>query len=375
MRSLEVMCHIDARFGGVASSVPLAAAGLTRLNTCRADVLSFARPEEVAVAGGQPTGVRLLPHHPLAVMALHRGEIQRAIKASAVVHVHGLWHPALLYAAGVALQFRVPLVISPHGMLDGWALRRKAWKKKIMSGLWQRRLLASASCLRALTEAEAADCCRYVPGTRVEVVPNGVALPPSGVIPYVPDVAKGRRMVTFLGRLHRKKGVAELLSVWPDVAATHQDTVLVLAGPDEGGFVRSGLPGRCLWLGAVEADRRWAILAASSLFVLPSHSEGFSVAVLEALASACPVLISEQCNFPEVAATGAGLICHPYTEALGRSLKAALSASRETLQCWGAKGRQLIEEKYTIEAVCSRLTGLYQSLHKDRYGSDGPVAV
>lgn len=362
IRSLEVLCHLDVRFGGVASTVPRMTEALKATGACSPRLLAFVKPAE-------RTGteeVVALPHNVLSALGRGSRAIVEAVRDAGVVHVHGLWHPALLYTAFTALRERRPLIVSPHGMLDAWALRHKAFKKRLMSSLWQRRMLSSASCVRALTQQEKQDAEQYSSCKRVEVIPNGVPRPPvDSQLSFRPELVKGRRLVTFLGRLHRKKGVEMLLTVWPDICAVFPDALLVLAGPDEEGLARATLPPGCVALGSVTPAERWSLLSATTLFVLPSYSEGFSIAVLEALASGCPVLISEQCNFPEVAAARAGVVITPETSTLREGLIALLRMEPAVLRAWGQRGKKLAESRYSEAAIAERLATLYESVRRE----------
>lgn len=333
------------------------AGALQDTGLCSPRVLAFVKPDERT---GQDAVT--LPYTIRKALGRYRGAIADAVNDADVVHVHGLWHPGLLYTAYTALQRRRPLIVSPHGMLDAWALQQKTFKKRLMSWLCQKRLLSSASCIRALTEREKHDAERYSRLKRVEVIPNGVPRAPA-IDPCVSEeVLKSGRLVTFLGRLHRKKGVQMLLSVWPEVSAAVPDAVLVLAGPDEEGLACGPLPPRCVPLGTVTPSKRWSLLARSTLFVLPSYSEGFSMAILEALASACPVLISDACNFPDVAAARAGLVIAPEVSTLRDGLIALLKMEPAALREWGQRGKKLAESRYSEAVMAERLATLYQQV-------------
>lgn len=371
IRSLEVLCHLDVRFGGVASTVPRMAEVLRTTGICYPRLLAFVKPGEGRSPERDVQGL-LLPHDILRALAGSRRAILEAVGQADLVHVHGLWHPALLYTALAAVRQRRPLIVSPHGMLDGWALRQKALKKRLMSFVVQRKLLSSASCIRALTHREKNDTEGYGSCKRVEVIPNGVPQPPAAdlALSFGPELAKGRRLVTFLGRLHRKKGIEMLLSVWPEISAACPDALLVLAGPDEEGLAREPLPPQCVSIGTVTSAQRWSLLSVSTLFVLPSYSEGFSMAILEALASGCPVLISEECNFPDVASTRCGLVIAAEVRTLRDALLTVLKTDSATLREWGQRGKKLVDSCYSEAAIAGRLATLYESVRKDARGSE-----
>src|SRR5262249_23304811 len=146
----------------------------------------------------------------------------------------------------------------------------------------------------------------------VAVIPNGVTPPGQHISERLfferyPDL-RGRRIVIFLSRVHHKKGLDILCKAWQRVWPLFRDTHLVIAGPDFENTLASiealmselGIGDGVTITGMLEGEMKWSALAASRLFVLPSHSEGFSMAILEAMATGLPVLATHPCNFPEI---------------------------------------------------------------------------
>ncbi|NJL07916.1 MAG: glycosyltransferase, partial [Methylacidiphilales bacterium] len=144
--------------------------------------------------------------------------LDRALRASDhdLLHLHGLWdYPSIAVSNWRARTGR-PVMISPHGMLDPWALRNSAWKKKLALALYERRNLEGAACLHALTESEAASIRALGLSNPVALIPNGVDLPPPDSSRPRPAVLGNddRAVMLFLGRLHPKKGLRETLLAW-----------------------------------------------------------------------------------------------------------------------------------------------------------------
>ena len=110
---------------------------------------------------------------------------------------------------------------------------------------------------------------------------------------------------------------------------------------------RQALRDRAVFTGILTGGDKLAAFACSPyLYVLPSYSEGFSVSVLEALAAGLPVVISEGCNFPEVAESEAGFVVPAADAAVAGAISTLLSD--EPLRTrMGANGRRLVEECYT----------------------------
>jgi glycosyltransferase involved in cell wall biosynthesis len=163
-----------------------------------------------------------------------------------------------------------------------------------------------------------------------------------------------------------KKGLDVLCRAWRRVAKQFGDVHLVIAGPNFGnteealkGIVEAGhIAGRVTFTGMLDNRLKWSALAASSLFVLPSHSEGFSVSVLEALAVGVPVVISANCNFPEVSLMFCGWATEVTEQQLEQNLVQSLALTPDELQTVGSRGRQLVNRDYSWSAVGAKMREL-----------------
>jgi glycosyltransferase involved in cell wall biosynthesis len=267
----------------------------------------------------------------------------------------------------------VPYLIAAHGMAEPWSLRHKALKKKIYTALVEGKNLRRAACLHALSRPEIGHLRTIAPGTPVCFVPNGVDLrplqdlPPRSVLESeFPELA-GKFLLLFFGRLHAKKGLDLLAQAYAELAEEHPELHLVLAGKDDGAlapFLRrisdAGLTSRLTWAGHVTGDRARQLWGASDAFVLPSYSEGFSMAILEALACRLPVLITTACHFPELGAAGGGIIVEPTAFGVTQGLRRLLEHTPAERAELGQKGRALVERDYTWQQQAERLANVYR---------------
>ena len=94
--------------------------------------------------------------------------------AAEIVHSHGLWMYPSVACNKWAMQTGRPYVISPHGMLDQWALQQSRWKKRIAGCLFQKKNLRRAACVHALCPSEAESIRSYCPVKIICVIPNAV---------------------------------------------------------------------------------------------------------------------------------------------------------------------------------------------------------
>lgn len=341
---------------------------------CRASIAAFCDPGE---APADDLGVHC-EVYPFGRLRWPRdrklsSHLERQIRGASSVHIHGIWQEHCSIAASLSRKAGIPYVVSAHGMLEPWALRQKALKKKLYGALVERRNLNSAASLRALTAAEAGHYRQFGLQGPTAVIPNGIMAPPaSDAEPFwtLHPELRGSRIALFLGRLHPKKGVELLCRAWAGLAKEKEKEgcFLVFAGPEAAeapGLITTlveqlGIGSSVRCVGMLRGAMKWSALAASTVFVLPSFSEGFSVATLEALASRKPVIVSDACYFPEVASSGSGWIIPPEQGALAAALGECLTLSGGVLDQMGTRGRSLVETSYSWDVVGNQMAELHR---------------
>lgn len=294
-----------------------------------------------------------------------------------VVHIHSLWRWVPTLGAIACKQMRVPYLIAPHTALSPWALDQKRLKKALARLLVWDRLLAGAAGFHALNELEAEEIsdCAARPDARIFVVPNGVSLAEFSRSQNTSELAKGvgpaasklagRPFILFLARLHTMKGPDLLLEAFASVASEQLDLQLVFAGPDFGMLetlrrrtMELRLNERVHYLGLTSGAFKLWLLASSVCLCQPSRSEGFSLSILEAMASSCPVVISDRCKFPAVMEQGAGIIVPLSVADIAAGLRTYMDDPARRLTD-GRAARQLIERRYTWEKVSKQAEKMY----------------
>ena len=312
-------------------------------------------------------------------------DLEAAVRSAEVVHMHGLWQGHTRRGAREARRSLVPSIITAHGMADPWALRHKAWKKKLYTALVEGKNLREASCLHALARPEIGHLRALAPKTPVCFVPNGVDLAPFDALPgraeleaEYPELA-GKFVLLFFGRLHVKKGLDLLAEALATVSREHPGVHLLLAGTDDGALApfrdrceAHGLSSRLTLVGHVSGEHARRVWGAADAFVLPSYSEGFSMAVLEALACRLPALITTACNFPELASADGGLVVEPTLSGVTDGLRDLLERSSAERAELARRGRALVERRYTWSQQAQRLAEVYHWLAG---GGPSPEAV
>jgi glycosyltransferase involved in cell wall biosynthesis len=302
-----------------------------------------------------------------------RAALDELVPTMDVVHTHLPFTYPTYAAAHAAFRHGKPLFYHQRGVFDPQRLRFRSLKKMLFIRAFERPIVRRAAGLFALTEAER-ESYRRLGGIDAPcwVVPNGIHLPGGGGEDDAAelrtlDVQRHQTLVLFLGRLHPIKGADVLLDAFLDVQGSLPDAVLVLAGPDEFGleaeFRRradtAGVQARVLFPGMVQGRLKAALLRRADLFCLPSVAEGFSMAVLEALAHSTAVLLSPGCNFPAAEAAQAGRIVERTRKGVAAGLTDLLS-DRGRLASMGAAGRRLVEREYTWRSVAERTLAAYR---------------
>lgn len=239
--------------------------------------------------------------------------------------IHGLWLYNSFGAWRVLRGTSTPYYVFPHGMLDPWFNRAHPLKhlKKFLYWPWaERRVLRDAAAVLFTSEEECRLARKSFPFYRCrEVVVNyGIAPPDVNLASAREDFLgrfpelRGKRLLLFLGRLHQKKGCDLLIQAF---AAGHDSSMhLVMAGPCANDAylsrlkevaAKTGAP--ITFTGMLSGNLKWGALSATDVFILPSHQENFGIAVVEALACATPVLISNQINiWREIESDNAGYV-------------------------------------------------------------------
>jgi len=294
------------------------------------------------------------------------------------VHTHGLW----TYLSVVANRWsraerpRRPYAVSPHGMLEPWALRNAAWKKRIAAFAFERRHLMRASCLHAINDAEVLAIRHFGLRNPICVIPNGVDLSIHSIQskpPWDGTITKQRKILLYLGRIHPKKGLPSLLRAWADTRAIDSAWMLVIAGWDQGGHESDlqrlasdlEITDSVHFCGPLFDLKREAAYACVDAFVLPSLSEGQPLVVLEAWSHRVPVLMTGECNLPEGFAAGAAIKMEPTTLSITEALRKLGQMSQAELLEMGVRGRALVAAKFSWPEIGRQMASVYRWLVGD----------
>lgn len=284
-----------------------------------------------------------------------------------VANLQGIW----LYTNHVVSRWcrkhGIPYMITVHGNFHSYALQISHWKKYIAQWWFAKAMLRHARCLHALNDAEYKAIRSYGLSNPVCIIPNGILFPDPALKTERIDLHK--QICLFVGRLHPIKGIDNLLYAWKNLTALKQGWILVLVGNEDKAGYRRYLETLSLELGIQDdvyfagpqygQDKtRW--FHSADFFVLPSHSEGWPVVVLEALAHQLPVVMTETCHIPEIQESGAAIQVKTGIEGLSEGLQQMMMKPSQERRWMGKQGYHFVQRHYQWEHVIDQLLEVYR---------------
>jgi len=387
MRVLHVVSSISPEIGGPAKLVSEMAEALVQRGIEVSVFASVKKEDERTIM--KPAGVNLKLFRQSFFARwwpFYSPEYSMTIRREAcmfdLIHIHELWHYPHYAAYKAAKEAQKPYIISIHGALDTWCLKYKSFKKKIYASLIQRPILRQASAIHAITAEEMRHIQAFGRSNRIVVIPNGLNpeefrnLPPKEQLQSLYPGVRGKKVILFLGRIHPKKGLDILARAFGKITAGRDDIRLLIIGPDTDGYQhkiekilkREGVSDKVIFTGMLTGYGKLAALGGADLFVLPSYSEGFSMAILEAMICGIPVVITHQCHFPEVGEVKAGEIIQPDVSKLTKALIKLLD-NPQLCRELGENGRRLVLKKLTLNRIAAQMVKLYTDVLRENSSS------
>lgn len=282
-----------------------------------------------------------------------------------MVHINCCWMPQCAFAQKWAQTLGYKVVLTPHGMLEPWIIQRNYWwKKRPALWLYQKKAVQRADYLHATAESEKVNLLKLGYNPRIAVIPNGIEVNKI----RMKESWKRNREILFLSRIHVKKGIELLLEAVAQLKEELKDYQVLIAGEGDETYIQNlkkktqelGVSEQVQLIGGVYGAEKWERFQQADLFVLPSYSENFGIVVAEALASGTPVLTTHGTPWQELETQNCGWWIELNVAEIVKALKAFINTSETTLEVMGKNGRQLVEEKYSIEAVARQMKELYE---------------
>lgn len=296
-----------------------------------------------------------------------------------VIHLHNYRTFQNIVVQHYAKKYGIPYIVQAHGSLTTYF--QKGLLKKIFDLIWGRDLLRNAIKVFAVTAAEARQYGSLgVTIDKIEVVPHGVDL-----TEYDDRIEKGefknkyhlsddQKIVLYLGRIHKMKGLDLLSEAYADLYGMRNDVKLVIAGPDDG-YLSSlkklvselEIADGVIFAGPLYGRDKIQAYTDADVYVLPSSYEIFGITILEAWACRKPVIVTDRCGLADVVQGRAGLVVSYDKNKLHNALVEMLDSPQMRLE-FGSQGRKLVEERYNWPEIALQVERIYDGIIANRMG-------
>lgn len=302
--------------------------------------------------------------------------LRKIVPDTDILQCNCLWESCLWSAAGIAKKNGKPYIVTPHGMLDPWAINNSKWKKKIAGLLFVNKYLKNAACIHALCESEYQSIRAYGLKNPVTIIPNGIDLPEIKedlAVPWQEQIPKDKKVMLFLGRIHPKKGLENLIKAWAllkqsAIRSQQSGWILVIAGWDQNRHENQlkqlvkqlDRQTDVLFLGPVFDDKKKACLQNAEAFILPSFSEGLPMSVLEAWSYNLPVIMTKFCNILEGFEAKAAIEIQPEPDSIAEELAKFIELPESELKLLGQNGLELVKNKFSWSQIAAQMVEVYK---------------
>lgn len=367
MTILHFIGSIDKSSGGTATYIQMLSAELVKYANLVVVTSKTSNPLELKEVKILELDLRLSRW-----WLLHKefSEIIKKVRPD-LVHINGIWDPQNWLFQKVCIEQKIKVLLSPHGMLEPYILKRNALKKKIALLLYQKKAIHSADYLHATASAELLQIRKLGFATPAQIIPNGINV--SEVISGCRTMSsESNNNILFLSRVHPKKGLEILIEAISKIR--NFSGKVTIAGEGEDKYIRH-LKNLCIkkkvdhyfsFVGGVYGKRKWELFAQTDFFVLPSYSENFGIVVIEALAAGVPVITTWGTPWEELVEKNCGWWIDLNTNSLKKTIKTAISLPASDREEMRINGIRLVQQKYEIQAVGLQTFKYYRNILKTK---------
>lgn len=292
-------------------------------------------------------------------------ELNESLVNAKLLHGHGLWEIPVHQMAKYAQKNKIPYIITPRGMLEPWSLSQNSFKKEIALIAFQNKDIVESNCIHVTGNIEALNIRKLGYKNPIAIIPNGIELEK---YPVKTLVKKTNKKILFLSRIHKKKGIENLINAWNGLGRelTKNWTIEIVGNGEEDYIsnLNKLIKSKKLESDIVILKPKFGIDKVNAyknadLFILPTYSENFGIVVAEALSCGVPVITTKGTPWEDLELYNAGSWIDIGVLPLQIEMEKYLKMSTLGLYKKGQNGRVLIEEKYSIESVADKMVELY----------------
>lgn len=309
----------------------------------------------------------------------YRKTVRQNLKDFDIVHLHDYYTYQNVMTAKYCRKYNIPYVLSAHGSVLPSKERGRRILKKTFIHFFGHSILKDARRLIALTQREKKQYIEAgVARSKIRIIPNAISLsefrdlPKKGAFKQKYSIRSDEKIVLFVGRIHKIKGLDLLIKVFFNLVKDMNNTKLVIVGPDGGDLSRvkrsvadKKIEEKVLITGLLSGREKLSAYVDADVFVLPSYSEVFGMSALEACATGTPVVMTDLGNLPEIAEYKAGLLVQCDENELYEAILQFLK-NDELARSAGENGGRMVEDKFTWDKVVEQLEKCYEDVIKCR---------
>jgi len=287
------------------------------------------------------------------------------IRWADIVHLTAVYSAPTIPALLTCRLLRKPVIWSPRGALQRWEGATKPLAKRAWESICNALIGRKNCALHVTSKEEAFESQQRIPNAHVRIVPNGVDIPDT--LPTKDWLPDGRLRLLYMGRLHPKKGIENLLRA---LKLLGDDTIsLAICGVGDETYSLSlrelvqELDLGCFvyFQGHVDGESKLKSFMQADVCIVPSYTENFAMVVAEALAHGVPVIASRGTPWSDLEDHDCGLWVDNSPPALAESITVIRN---KKLNEMGRRGRTWMQKDLGWKSVAGEMLDLYQSLIK-----------
>ena len=287
-----------------------------------------------------------------------------------IVHLHSIWTYPTYIAGKLAKKYNIPYILRPCGMLDEWSFSQKYLKKIIYYTLFEKNIIKNASFIHFTSTLELRESKKYRSNSRTYILPLAINI--GNCVTSSNSFKEFKPYILFFSRLHQIKQPDLLIEAFAKIYKKIPNYKLILAGPCEDNYKQSLLDTaeknkisqKIIFTGMLTGDDKISVLKNADLFILPSLHENFGIAVAEAMALGCPVLISKNVALADVVVkNNTGIVSELTIDDLSSKIIELIS-SPEKKTNMGKNGINYVQENLSAMRITKKQLTIYQDLLK-----------
>ena len=321
-------------------------------------------------------GVRVVLFHYIAnigsmlITPKMTGLLDKEIRNFDVIHMQNFRTYQNIIVHKFAKKHNIPYILQAHGSLS--RIMGKKGLKYLFDVFFGYKILRDASIVIASTKIEAEQYKNMgVDENKIEIIPNGFDqseyenLPDKEVFREKYGIKRNEKIVLYLGRLHKIKGIDLLVEAFSNLIYKMDDVKLVIAGPDDGflSILKTQIEdlkigNKIVFTGPLSEKDKLGAYVDADVYVLPSVYENFGITVLEACACSTPIIVTNRCGIADMVEK-VGLVVEYNKDQLQDAMFKMLSDDGLRRRC-GEKGKQLVMKELVWDKVVAKIEVIYE---------------